>query len=162
MEELKKLQLDDLSQFTIKGSETEWSSALSKNPKGIVSLKRYYFIYVMSECVVKSFFFLFKWREKATPRCWRGESRRGREARKEEESQQESKRQEKGQEVISSLFHNAGCRFRETNIRLWHTNIGSLFVMTVSFMAKANLRKCDMKIWVFRRLRHYEQWIQIK
>ena len=55
MEELKKLQLDDLSQFTIKGSETEWSSALSKNPKGIVSLKRYYFIYVMSEYVVNSF-----------------------------------------------------------------------------------------------------------
>ncbi len=41
MEELKKLQLDDLSQFTIKGSENEWSSALSKNPKGIISLKRY-------------------------------------------------------------------------------------------------------------------------
>lgn len=40
-EELKKLQLDDLSQFTIKGSETEWSEVLTKNPKGIVSLKRY-------------------------------------------------------------------------------------------------------------------------
>jgi hypothetical protein len=40
MEELKKLQLDDLSQFTIKGSENEWSSVLAKNPKGIVSLKR--------------------------------------------------------------------------------------------------------------------------
>ncbi|XP_046636526.1 RNA cytidine acetyltransferase-like [Daphnia pulicaria] len=39
MEELKKLQLDDLSQFTIKGSENEWSSVLAKNPKGIVSLK---------------------------------------------------------------------------------------------------------------------------
>lgn len=41
MEELKKLQLDDLSQFAIKGSENEWDSVLSKNPKGIVSLKRY-------------------------------------------------------------------------------------------------------------------------
>lgn len=41
VEELKKLQLEDLSQFTIKGSENEWSSALAKNPKGILSLKRY-------------------------------------------------------------------------------------------------------------------------
>lgn len=40
MEELKKLQLDDLSHYTIKGSENEWSSVLAKNPKGIVSLKR--------------------------------------------------------------------------------------------------------------------------
>ena len=63
MEELKKLQLDDLSQFTIKGSETEWSSALSKNPKGIVSLKRYYFIYVMWEYVIH-FVFLYSSGEK--------------------------------------------------------------------------------------------------
>ena len=40
MEELKKLQLDDLSQFTIKGTETDWNQVLAKNPKGIVSLKR--------------------------------------------------------------------------------------------------------------------------
>lgn len=40
MEELKKLQLEDLSQFTIKGSETEWNNVLAKNPKGIISLKR--------------------------------------------------------------------------------------------------------------------------
>lgn len=40
MEELKKLQLDDLSQFTIKGSENQWGNALAKNPKGIISLKR--------------------------------------------------------------------------------------------------------------------------
>ena len=40
MQELKKLQLDDLSQFAIKGSEEQWKSVLASNPKGAVSLKR--------------------------------------------------------------------------------------------------------------------------
>jgi len=39
-EELKKLQLEDLSNFAIKGSDNEWKSALSVNPKGVVSVKR--------------------------------------------------------------------------------------------------------------------------
>lgn len=52
MEELKKLQLDDLSQFAIKGSENEWGSVLSKNPKGIVSLKRYSVWFSTFLCII--------------------------------------------------------------------------------------------------------------
>lgn len=45
MKELKKLKNENLSQFTIKGSEEEWQKALTgKNKKNMITVKRYFFI----------------------------------------------------------------------------------------------------------------------
>lgn len=56
--ELEKLKLDHLEQYSIKGSEKDWSDALKKN-KGIISIKRYKFLLVCIRDFDHLIFFIF-------------------------------------------------------------------------------------------------------